>query len=378
MTASLRVLGGVDASGSGLSLGIERGLQGAPGVDSPVLDATGLTVVPGFIDIQINGAYGHDFTEDPGSIWTVGERLPETGVTSFCPTIITAPGGTIERAQAAMASRPRGYTGAEPIGLHIEGPYISSAKRGTHPADFLVPPSDASFSTDHVAIVTLAPELPGAIELITRLAPHVVVAIGHSTATAEEAEAAIEAGASLGTHLLNAMPPITAREPGIAGVLLSDERTHFGVISDGHHHHPATLSMMWNAAPERFVAITDAMAAAGMTDGSYRIGSVDVLLEDGAVRNSDGVLAGAASMLDRNLRVLMGTTGATLDDAVAAVTFNPSEALGRWDIGRLQRGTRGDLTLLDGTEVVATIVGGTVVHLEEPDRMKEAPDAPAR
>ena len=378
MTGSLRVLGGVDASGHGISLGIERGLQGAPGLDSPYLDATGLTVVPGFIDIQINGAYGLDFTEEPTSIWTVGERLPETGVTSFCPTIITGRPGSIERAQETIAARPDGYRGAEPIGLHLEGPHLSEAKRGTHPKELLRPPSEASFSTDHVAVVTLAPELPGATELIERLAGDVVVAIGHSMATAAEATAAIEAGATLGTHLLNAMPPITAREPGIAGVLLADPRTHFGVISDGHHHHPSTLTMMWRAAPDRFVAITDAMAAVGMPDGEYTIGSVGVTLDEGAVRNTDGVLAGAASLLDRNLRVLMETTGATLAEAIATVTFNPSEAIRRWDLGRLRRGARGDLTLLNGTHVVATIVAGDVVHLTEPERMEGAPDAPAR
>lgn len=374
---SLRILGGVDASGNGISLGIEGGLQGSADMSSPYLDATGLTIVPGFIDIQINGAYGFDFTQDPSSIWSVGERLPETGVTSFCPTIITSPTGTIERAQEAMASRPDGYRGAEPIGLHIEGPHLSHAKRGTHPANLLRPPADASFTTEHIAIVTVAPELDGALELIERLAKEVVVSIGHSTATATQAEAAIEAGATLGTHILNAMPAITAREPGIAGVLLSDARTGFGVISDGIHHHPATLRLLWAAAPDRFIVITDAMAAAGMPDGHYEIGAVEVDLTNGAVHNSDGVLAGAASLMDRNLQVLLETTGAPLVDAIDAVTFNPSEAVRRWDLGRIRRGARGDLTLLDGHRIAATIIGGDVVHLSDPTRLKDAPNAPA-
>ena len=176
--------------------------------------------------------------------------------------------------------------------------------------------------------------------------------------TVDELAAAIDAGATLGTHLLNAMPPIKAREPGIAGVLLSDARTHFGVISDGRHHHPSTLALMWNAAPDRFIAITDAMAASGMPDGEYSIGTVDVALHDGVVTNAEGTLAGAASLLDRNLRILMDTTDATLNEAIKSVTFNPSEAIGRWDLGRLRRGARGDITLLDGTSAVGRAVSG--------------------
>lgn len=374
---TMRILGGVNAAGSGISMGIQHGVQGSADMSSPYLDASGLTVVPGFIDIQINGAYGHDFTDDPMSMWTVGERLPETGVTAFCPTIITSAEGSIERAQKAIESRPDGYRGAEPIGLHIEGPYLSPDERGIHPPDLLQPPAGASVPVDHVSVVTLAPELPGAIDLIRSLAHDVVVSMGHSNATAAEALLGVEAGATLGTHILNAMPPITAREPGLAGVLLADHRTHFGVITDGHHHHQATLRLLWNTAPDRFVMVTDAMAAAGMPDGDYTIGSVDVTLADGAVRNREGDLAGASSLMDRNLGVLMDTTGATLADTVLAATLNPSEALRRWDLGRIRRGARGDFTLLDGTTVAATIVGGAVAYIAEPSRLKGGPHASA-
>ncbi|MGI9586031.1 MAG: N-acetylglucosamine-6-phosphate deacetylase, partial [Acidimicrobiia bacterium] len=326
--SALRILGGVDVDGQGLSVGIDNGVQGFAPPDSPYIDATGLTVVPGFIDIQVNGAFGMDFTHDPDTIWEVGRRLPETGVTSFCPTIITSPHHRIVAAQHALAMRPDGYVGAEPIGLHIEGPHISESRRGTHPVEHLVPPADSMIETDQVAIVTLAPELPGAIDLITSLVHRgVVVSIGHSAATANEARAALDAGATLGTHLFNAMPPITAREPGIAGVLLADKRAFFGVIVDGVHHDPAAVSLAWRAAPERFVLVTDSMAAAAMPDGEYRIGEVDVTVAERAVRNSEGNLAGSVSTMDHGLAVLMEACDVGLGDAIAAATFNPSEAI---------------------------------------------------
>lgn len=377
MTA-MRILGGMDASGRGISLGIENGLQGAAATQAPYLDATGLTVVPGFVDIQINGAFGCDFTDDPATIWDVGARLPETGVTAFCPTIITAPEGSIQAAQAAMGRRPDGYVGAEPLGLHIEGPYLSLDKRGTHPADLLRNPGDVPFTPTDVSIVTIAPELPGAMELIAELtASGVVASVGHSAASADTTRAALDAGATLGTHLFNAMPPLTAREPGVAGVVLADPRAFFGVIVDGHHLDPATLRLSWNAAPDRFCVITDAIAAAGGPDGRYRIGSVDVTKRDDVVRNADGTLAGAAVTMDRELAILMDVTQAPLADAIAAVTFNPSEAIGSWDRGRLRRGTRGDITLLDGPDVAATVVGGRIAFLRDQDRWKEPTSASA-
>lgn len=369
----LRILGGVDAAGRGLSLGIEHGLQGAPSSDTPFLDGSGLTVSPGFLDIQINGAFGSDFTEDPASIWTVGARLPSMGVTAFCPTIITSSFEHIVAAQQAILDRPTGYVGAEPIGLHIEGPLLAPAKRGTHPEHALRTADAWSIRPDGIRVVTVAPEVDGVIGLIPELADAgIVVSLGHSEASAAEARAGLDAGATLGTHLFNAMPPVTAREPGLAGVLLADERAHFSFIVDGHHHDPATTTFAWNAAPHRFTLITDGTAALGMPDGAYRIGSVDVSVEGKVVRNAEGDLAGAATPLVGSVSLLMEITGAPLDAALRAVTFNPSEAIRSWDRGRIRRGARADFTLLDGFDVVATIVGGQIAHLEEPDRLKQA------
>ena len=366
----LTITGGVDASGRSTTITITNGTIGGHDDGGQTLDAAGLTVVPGFVDIQINGAFSHDFTADPTSIWAVGERLPETGVTAFCPTIITAPEGAIAAAQDAIRTRPEGYVGAEPLGLHIEGPHLAAARRGTHPASDLRPPSEATFTLDDVAIVTLAPELPGALPLVRSLAAHgVVVSIGHSDATAAEARAALDAGATLGTHLLNAMPPISAREPGIAGVLLADPRCRFSMIVDGHHHDRDVIRMAWNAADERFVVITDAIAAAGMSDGEYRIGSVDVTVDAGAARNADGRLAGATATMETSLANLIEITGATLASALRSVTSTPAAVLGRTDIGGLDHGMRGDVTLLADGSVAATIVGGAVAHLRDPGRL---------
>lgn len=367
---TLAITGGVGAEGRPTTIWITNGTIGGPHDEGPMLDATDLTVVPGFIDIQINGAFSHDFTADPASMWTVGARLPETGVTAFCPTIITAPHGAIEAAQDAMRARPDGYVGAEPLGLHIEGPHLAPTRRGTHPASDLRPPTDAAFPLDHVAIVTLAPELPGALPLIRSLVERgVVVSIGHSDASAAEARAALDAGATLGTHLLNAMPAISAREPGIAGVLLADPRCRFSMIVDGHHHDPDVIRMAWNAADARFVIITDAIAAAGMSDGEYRIGSVRVTVDAGAAHNADGRLAGATATMETALGNLIGITGTTLASALRSVTSTPADVLGRTDVGGLDHGMRGDVTLLADGSVVATVVGGTVAYLGDPARL---------
>jgi N-acetylglucosamine-6-phosphate deacetylase len=370
----VRILGGVGLDGDEIDLFIDRGRYTDRDDSGAYLDAGGLTVAPGFVDLQVNGAFGFDITTDPSSMWDVGRLLPRTGVTSFCPTIITSAADTIEAARTAIAERPDDYLGAEPLGLHIEGPHLSPMRRGTHPEALLNLPGSEPMATAHVAIVTIAPELPGAIPLIEQLSRDgVVVSIGHSDATAEQALAATNAGATLGTHLFNAMPPITAREPGIAGHLLTDERTWFDVISDGHHLHPTTLSLAWRAARDRIVIITDATAAAGMPDGRYRIGEVEVFADAGAVRNLDGTLAGSATTMDGAVRIFAETTGARRAAAVYAASSHPADALGRKDIGRLHGGARADLILLDGFAVVGAVVGGELAHLADHDRLQPGP-----
>lgn len=363
--SDLTIRGAVDAEGNPINIAIADGLIVDREIESPVIDAQGLTAVPGFIDIQVNGAWGHDFTQDPLSIWQVGARLPSTGVTSFCPTIITAPHDRIEAAQQAMAARPHGYVGAEPAGLHLEGPHLSPERRGTHPSEYLARPQDARIVADHVAIATLAPELDGALDLVTRLVMgDIVVSIGHSAATAEQSKAAIDAGATLGTHLFNAMPPIGGRTPGIAGALLTDERVRFGVIVDGIHLADETVKLIWLAAPDRVILVTDAIAATGMPDGRFEIGGIPVTVAGGAVRNDEGSLAGSILTMDVGLRNIMATTGLPLHVAIKALTSTPAAALNRPDIGSLEPASRGDIVLMAGHEVVCTIVGGIVAFVQ--------------
>lgn len=367
----MTIRGARDAAGEPMDLSLSARILDGIDPSLTVLDATGLVILPGFIDIQTNGGIGHDFTQDPASIWEVGAWLPSTGVTAFCPTIITAPPGTIAQAQEAMGRRPGEYLGAEPLGLHIEGPHISEAKHGAHTVGLLREPREWSESTEGIAIVTIAPELPGALDLIRDLtASGVVVSIGHSAATAEIASAALDAGATLGTHLLNAMPPITAREPGIAGVLLTDPRAYFGVIVDDHHLAAETMRLMWAVGSDRFIAVTDAMAAAGMPDGSFAIADIEVTLSDGAVRNRSGGLAGSSLTLDEGLRNIQEVTGTSLEAASRSVTAHPADVLGLRHRGRLAPGAVGDVVLLEGHRVVTTIIGGSIVFNRYPERLK--------
>jgi N-acetylglucosamine-6-phosphate deacetylase len=375
--AGLHIANGTNTTGAAVDVWITDGLTSDMSEASSSIDASGLVVAPGFIDIQINGAYGSDFTLDPTSIWKVGTRLPEFGVTSFCPTIITSPSGYIAAAQTAMANRPEGYKGAEPIGLHTEGPYLSQAKRGTHASGLLSSAAPDRFDTTNIAVVTLAPEIPGAVGFIERLvADGVVVALGHSTATVDEVKLALDAGASLGTHLFNAMVSLTAREPGLAGVLMTDQRAHFGVIADGIHLAPEMLQIAWRSASDRLILVTDAISATGMPDGDYDIGGIPVTAAQGAVRNATGSLAGSVLTMDRAVAVLMETTGASLKEATDAASLHPATALGRTDLGTLAMGAQGDVVLLDGTAVVATVVGGEIVFCSQPDRMRGTPHDP--
>jgi N-acetylglucosamine-6-phosphate deacetylase len=367
----LYIHGAVDASGDRIELSVADRIVTTTARSDRRFDATGLVMLPGLIDIQTNGGIGHDFTMDPSSIWEVGAWLPSTGVTAFCPTIITARPGAIAQAQESIRSRPDGYLGAEPLGLHIEGPHISVARHGAHTVELLRAPGEWSESTDNLSIVTIAPELPGALDLIENLARSgVVVSIGHSAASAEVATAALDAGATLGTHLLNAMPPITARDPGIAGVLLTDPRAYFSVIVDDFHLAPETMRLFWAAGKDRFVAITDAMAAAGMSDGTFAIGDIDVTLSNGAVRNSIGGLAGSSLTLDQGIRNIIAVTGANLATASQSATSHPADVLKLHDRGTLVSGAIGDAVLLDDLQVVATIVGGSIAFNRYPERLE--------
>ena len=373
MTA-LRIVGGRNTGGQSITLGVADGRITRDHDHGNPLDAGGLTVAPGFVDLQVNGGYGYDFTVEPDTIWQVAARLPETGVTAFLPTIITAAPGAVDAARAAVLDRPSAFRGAEPLGLHIEGPMISRARHGTHPEEHLVESASARdwSRSGGVAMVTLAPELPGATQATATLVSRgVVVSLGHSDATAEQASAVADAGATFGTHIFNAMSSITSRRPGLAGFLLTDHRMRFGMINAEVHLGPRGVEMIWAVAPDRVVLVTDAIAATGIGDGTYRLGEIVVTVDGNITRNQRGGLAGSVLTLDRAVRNLIEITGCTLAQAVRAASRSPAEALGLDDRGNLDPGRNADLVLLDeDLDVAGTIVDGRIAFLREPGRFE--------
>ncbi len=349
---------------------IQEASSASASAGARVIDAEGLILSPGFIELQINGGFGLDFTQDPASIWQVAEKLPRYGVTSFLPTVITSPAETTQEAMRVMqAGRPTRARGAEALGLHLEGPFLNPGRKGAHNPNYLrLPEPDqvAGWSPDNgVRLVTLAPELPGTIETIRRLrAQGVVVSAGHSLATYDQAIAAFEAGITYGTHLFNAMPPLEHRSPNLAGALLTTHGTMVGLIVDGIHSHPAIVRLVWQAKGNREITlVTDAMAALGMADGVYRLGDYDTTVRAGSARLPDGTLAGSIVQHDEELRNLMAYTGCSLAEALPTFTSNPARLLGLADRGKIEAGCLADLVLLthDG-HVRCTIVQGEEVY----------------
>jgi N-acetylglucosamine-6-phosphate deacetylase len=320
-----------------------------------VVDGRGLWLVPGFIDLQCNGGWGHDFSHEPDSIWQVARHLPETGVTAFLPTIVTSPWSAVAAAQAAwQAGPPAGWQGAQPLGLHLEGPFLSPGKKGAHNPTYLRLPDPAATGDWHpeqgVRLVTLAPELPGALGVIGQLAARgVIVSAGHSLANGEAAQKGIDAGLRYGTHLFNAMPPLLHREPGLAGALLADERVTLGLIADGLHVHPTLVKVVWQAlGPHRLNLVSDAMAALGMPPGHYRLGDFEVTVDDYSSRLADGTLAGSVMPLATAVQRFCAMTGISLEEALPLVTTTPARLLGLDQCkGRIAPGYDADLLLLD-------------------------------
>ena len=366
----LVVCGGTGADGTPVEVAIAGGRVVEDGRGLPEYDARGLVVLPGLLDLQVNGVAGIDLTLEPERLWDAAAALPAFGVTAFLPTIITSAPDSRQRALATFrAGPPAGWAGAVPLGLHLEGPMLAPARKGAHPERLLRHPSPdlvAGWSRDTgVVMVTLAPELPGALDVVEALAGRgVLVSVGHTDATEAQVAEAVARGARLVTHLGNAMPPLQGREPGPVGVALGDRRLVAGVIADGHHLHAATLAAYWHAlGPERFLAVTDCTAALGLADGPARLGDQHVVVRDGTVRLEDGTLAGSAASLPECLRVLHDVTGASLAEAVATCTTTPAALLGDDGRGRIGPGARGDLTLVDpDLGLVATVVGGRVLH----------------
>ena len=320
--------------------------------------------VPGFVDLHIHGFGGVDFaTADGDGYKRAGAALLATGVTAFQPTFVTAPE---EELAAALRAAPRTTIGPRVLGCHLEGPFLSPDRLGMHPAEARRDPDPALLgrlvAAGPVTHVTLAPELHGARALLDALvARGVVVACGHTNATAAEAHAAFERGATHVTHLFNAMRPFAHRDPGIAGAALARDDVTVELILDGNHVADDAARVAWRAAAGRVALVTDSVAAAGVGDGRWRMGAVEVEVRGGAVRRLDGVLAGSVLTMPEAIRNLM-RLGASFEQAVDAATRVPARAARRRDVGSIAPGASADVVVLDGdVEVVRVLVGGEEV-----------------
>ena len=340
--------------------------------DAAVIDASDLVVSPGLIDLQINGGYGYDLQDDPAVVWDLGRELPRSGVTSFLPTIISGPRSRTCSMLEALRARPDDYCGAEPLGAHLEGPMLSTRHAGAHEPEYLtgadVDVIDGWHRSTGVAMVTIAPELDNALDIIGELNRRgVAVAAGHSAATSDETLAAIAAGVSTVTHLFNAMAPLGHRSPNLVGAALADTRLTVTLIVDGVHIDPITVAAVWNAKGSAGIAlVTDAVAAMGQPPGAYRLSGTPTVFDGVSIRTHDGVLAGSAVTMNQAAANLAEFTGCDRHEALAAATANPARIIGEARRGRLDPGSIADVVLLDDDyRVHATICGGRVCYVDD-------------
>lgn len=345
---------------------IEAVLVGPSPADLPAKVRDAAWVSPGLLDWQVNGAYGADVAADPGALALLAARLPEQGVTAFLPTLVSAAVPDYEQASARLAAhQAAGAGGARALGLHLEGPFLAPERGGAHPVDaILAAGADAALFDRLLALpglrlVTLAPERPGALDRIRRLrAGGVSVSLGHTAADHDELRAGIDAGATLVTHLYNAMTGFAHRAPGAVGAALVDDRVALGLVADGVHCHPTALALAVRAAgPERIALTTDSMAAAGMPPGRYALGGRAVIADGVSARLADGTLAGSTLALDQAVRNVVAWCGTAPDRAMRMASVVAARALG---LDRdLAAGRTADLTLWDAAlGVTGTVIAG--------------------
>ena len=330
-------------------------------------------LAPGFFDIHIHGGAGLDVMRaDPADLPRLGKFLAGHGVTSYFPTTVAAPLDATYKALDRLADAieaPANGDGAQarPLGIHLEGPFLSHKRRGVHPPEYLVTPTVDVFehmwqaARGHVSMMTIAPEIPGALEVIAEAARRkVCVSIGHSDAELPVAKEAVKAGANHATHTFNAMRPLDHREPGIIGEVLSDDRITADLIADGIHVSPEVVKVFLRAkGHDRAVLITDAISATGMPDGRYQLGPIQVDVKDGRC-TANGSLAGSVLTMDRAVRNVTRFSNWTLRDAVRAASLNPAKAVGlSAKQGSLVPGSNADFVVVNPAgEVLKTIVAG--------------------
>jgi len=332
-------------------------------------------LVPGFLDIHIHGGAGLDVMRASAEeLPRLGQFLVSHGVTGYFATTVAAPldatcaalerlAGAIEQTTNVNGGPPE----AQALGIHLEGPFLSHKRRGVHPPEYLVEPTIPIFerlwqaARGHVRMITIAPEIPGAMEVIAEAARRkICVSIGHSDSDLSVARAAVQAGARHATHTFNAMRPLDHRSPGIIGEVLSDDTMTADIIVDGIHVSPEVVKLFLQAkGPERAVLITDAISATGMPDGRYQLGPIQVEVKDGKATAGDS-LAGSVLTMDRAVRNVTRFSNWTLAQAVRAATLNPAQAVGlSAKYGKLAAGAEATFVVLNSAgDVLKTIVGG--------------------
>ena len=354
--------------------------EGEIPADAERLDFPGATLAPAFLDVHIHGAAGHDVMEaTPEALAGVCQFLASRGTGNFLATTVTAPVDTTLRSLEGLAKRiaeakSTGWSGARPLGIHLEGPFLSHAKRGVHPPEHLLAPDIAIFdrlydaAEGNIRLMTLAPELPGAVELAAHAtARGVRISVGHSNATAAETKKAIAAGACSATHTFNAMRALDHREPGILGTTLTTDSLYAELICDGIHVDQELVPLWWRAkGGKRAILVTDAMSATGMPEGEYMLGGFAVQVADGraTAKGSPGVLAGSVLTLDRALKNFVAYTGASVEHALPLVTQNPAAMTGFGELaGAIRVGdTASFVALGEDGGLVASMIGGEVYN----------------
>uniref|UniRef100_A0A2P2IBP7 N-acetylglucosamine-6-phosphate deacetylase n=1 Tax=Hirondellea gigas TaxID=1518452 RepID=A0A2P2IBP7_9CRUS len=353
---------------------------------SLVVDCNDALIVPGFIDLQINGGYGYDFSSEPDrlaeALQVVSKGLLRTGVTSYCPTIVTSPPHIYKQVLPQLGKKAGGVHGATVLGAHVEGPFINPEKKGAHPAEHMLTFAEGPSvlervygSLDNITLLTLAPELPGTLEAVAALHDRgIVVSVGHSNGNLEQGEAAVQAGASFITHLFNAMLPFHHRDPGLVGLLTSKllpKPVFYGIISDGIHTHPAALRIAHRTHPHGLVLVTDAMAALGLGEGAHNIGQLAVEVRDRrAFLPGTATLAGSIATMDECIRRFIKAAGVSVVEAITAATLHPAQLLSITDCkGSLNPGTDADFLMLSDSgdtlgniDILRTYIAGECVY----------------
>ena len=334
-------------------------------------DFPGAVLAPAYLDIHIHGGMGHDVMEPNAEGLARFEAfLAQHGVAAYLPTTVTAPEENILRALDWLAKRieksDAAGAGARPLGIHLEGPFISHARRGVHPPEYLVPPTLSRFerywqaSRGNIKVMTIAPEVEGAMEVIAEASRRgVCCSIGHSDSDLQTARAAIAAGAHHATHTFNAMRPLDHRQPGLLGAVLTDSGVTADIIADGIHLDPTVVQLFLRAkGTQAAVLITDAISATGMPEGRYRLGSFEVEVRGNKCTRGD-TLAGSVLRLDQAVRNVMQFAGWKLEEAVQLASVNPAAVIGEKSRGILTAGAGADIVVLTPRgEVQRTIIGG--------------------